>query len=219
MKGRDAFVYADESGNLDYEGAEKDGASDYFGFGTAIFEGDHSVEMWDGHVMRAALSGRGIDMSKGFHAKDDTWEVRNSMFALLCNQQPRIDATFLLKSGAYDDVRAKGEIWLYKYAWFLHLKYICEKVARPEDHLYVVVGSIGTKARKTAAESAVRDVVDQMSQTITLCVWPASTTWGLQVADYALWAVHRKLRGSPLKNYDEDVAPLVKSTFMPWGRA
>ncbi|MGC5617424.1 DUF3800 domain-containing protein [Georgenia sp. Z1491] len=219
MNGADVFVYADETGNLDYAGAGKDGASDYFGFGSAIFQGDHSLEIRDGHVLRAALSGRGIDMSKGFHAKYDTWEVRNSMFALLSDQRPRIDTTFLLKSGAYPDVKERGEMWMHKYAWFLHLRHICENVARPEDHLYVVTGSIGTKARKTAAMAAVRDVVSQMSQQITLCVWPAATSWGLQVADYALWAAHRHLRGAPLKNYEEDVAPLVKSIFRPWGVA
>lgn len=219
MIGGDVFVYADETGNLDYDGAGKDGASDYFGFGTAIFEGNHSLEMWDGHVLRSTLAGRGFDMSQGFHAKNDRWDIRNPMFALLADQEPRIDTTFLLKSGAYDYVRARGEMYLYKLAWYFHLKYLCEAVLEPNAHLYVVIGTVSTRARRTAAEAAVRDVVEQMSQDITLCVWPASTSWGLQVADYALWAVHRALRGDPLKNYDETVKPLVKSVFKPWGRA
>ena len=40
----DVYLYADETGNLDYGGATKQGASPYFGFGTAVFIGDHGVE-------------------------------------------------------------------------------------------------------------------------------------------------------------------------------
>ncbi|PYG00198.1 hypothetical protein SAMN05216184_104137 [Georgenia satyanarayanai] len=219
MTGRDIFVYADETGNLDYGGAGKQGASPYFGFGTAIFDGDHSVEMWDGHVLRTSLAGRGHDMANGFHAKDDLWEVRNGMFALLRTQEPRIDTTFLLKANAYPNVKAAGEMRLYKMAWYLHLKYICQNVTTTDDRLYVIVGSMGTKKRKVAAQEAVADVCNQMHRDITLCIWPAATTWGLQVADYALWAVHRRLVGGKLTNYEEDVEPLVKSIFRPWGTA
>lgn len=219
MIGRDLFVYSDETGYLDYDGAGKDGSSPYFGFGTAIFDREHSIDMWDGHVLRARLAGEGKDMSRGFHAKNDVWEIRNAMFALVSQQEPRIDTTFLLKSNAFDYVRAAGAIRLYKMAWYLHLKRICAHVAHPADHLYVVVGSMGTKKRKQAAEDAIRDVCEQMPQDITLCIWPAETAWGMQVADYALWAVHRQLVGRPLENYERDVAPLVHSEFLPWGQA
>lgn len=158
-------------------------------------------------------------MSMGFHAKNDTWAVRNPMFALLGSQAPRVDTTFLLKSGAHEDVRSGGDLRLYTLAWLIHLRRLCDQVVRPDDHLYVVVGTVGTRARRAAAESAVRDVVSRMRQQITLCVWPASTAWGLQVADYALWAVHRHLVGHPLANYESDVAPLVRSIHTPWGEA
>ena len=34
-------MYADETGNLDYSAGDKVGATKYFGFGTAVFSGDH----------------------------------------------------------------------------------------------------------------------------------------------------------------------------------
>lgn len=216
----DVFVYADETGNLDYDAENKAGATTYFGFGTAIFEGEHSDALWDGHVLRASVEADGHRLPKGFHAKNDMWGIRAPMLSLLAQQAPRVDATFLYKANAYDYVKARGWEYLYKYAWFMHLRYLCEHVFGPDDHLYVVVATLGTNKRQTIAREAVQDVCDQMPQReITLCIWDASTSWGLQVADYALWAVARNLEGNSLRDYDRDIAPLVKSCYAPWGRA
>lgn len=215
----DVFVYADETGNFDYDAAGKEGATAYFGFGTAIFEGDHSDALWMGHILRATLETDGHGLPKGFHAKNDGWEIRSPMLSALALQTARIDATFLYKANAYDYVRARGWQGLYKYAWYMHLKYLCRYVLSPDDHLYVVVATLGTNKKQTLARQFVQDVCDQMPQDITLCIWDAATSWGLQVADYALWAVNRHLEGRELRAYDRDVAPLVKTCYTPWGRA
>lgn len=65
---------------------------------------------------------------------------------------------------------------LYKLAWFLHLEFLCQNVLHKDDRLYVIVGGIGTKKQRSAAEAAIEDVCRQMPQQITFCVWPASTT-------------------------------------------
>lgn len=214
----DVFIYADETGNLDYGGSGKEGASAYFGFGTALFPGEHGDALWDGHVLRSSLADRGFDMPKGFHAKNDLWDIRNEMLALVSMQQPRLDTTFLYKDNAYPYVKAKGWEYLYKLAWYLHLKHVCEWVVESDDHIYVVVATMGTKKRAVLAREAVEDVCRQMNRTITLCMWDAATSWGLQVADYGLWAVHRHLVGGSLRDYDQLVKPLVKTEFTPWGR-
>lgn len=61
----DIYLYADETGNLDNDGAGKDGASAYFGFGTAVFDHDHGDEMWDGLRLRASLEERGLTCPRG----------------------------------------------------------------------------------------------------------------------------------------------------------
>ena len=214
----DVFVYADETGNLDYNPAGKEGASTYFGFGSVIFNGDHSDALWQGLVLRAALEQAGHPLPKGFHAKNDRWEIRSPKFALLSSLGPRVDATFLRKAGAYDYVKARGWEYLYKYAWYAHLKYLCEFHLGKDDHLYVVVASLGTKKRQQLAREAIQDVCDQMPQSITLCIWDAATSWGLQAADYALWAVQREVEKRPIKVYDSQIKPLVESCYFPWGK-
>ncbi len=43
-------MYADETGNMDMSGSP--GASLYFGFGTAVFGGEHGRQVWDGLRLR-----------------------------------------------------------------------------------------------------------------------------------------------------------------------
>ncbi|WP_211658230.1 DUF3800 domain-containing protein [Phytoactinopolyspora halophila] len=216
----DVYMYADETGNLDYEGgSDKQGASTYFGFGTAVFHGEHGEELWQGQQLRADLAHHGLQLPRGFHAVNDTTRTRNQMFGLIKNQAPRFDMTFLCKSNAYSSVRRQGEMYLYKMAWFLHFKEIATQVAARDDTLYAIVSSLGTNARATAAKTAIEDVCGQVNREIVLCVWDCSTAWGLQVADYGLWAAQRVLEGKRCTWYEPCVRPTLKSFFTPWGQS
>lgn len=215
----DVFLYADETGNLDYGGAGKSGASPYFGFGTVVFPEDHGTELMQGLRLRADVTEQGVHLPRGFHAVNDSTRTRTQMFDVIRQQAPRIDTTFLYKDGAYPAVRAKGQMHLYKMAWYLHFKEIALQVARPSDRLFVVVGTFGTSARRSEAKSALHDVCQQVQREIVLCVWEAGSSWGLQVADYCLWAAHRSLVGGTEGWYRSAVAPTLKSAFTPWGRA
>ncbi|MCT2339574.1 DUF3800 domain-containing protein [Corynebacterium sp. p3-SID1056] len=216
-------LYADETGNLDYEGTPNPrggGASTYFGFGTAAFDTQHhGDDLLQGLHLRASCAKEGISLAKGFHAVDDSSRTRNEMFHLIQEQAPRFDTTFLMKANAYAGVRADGPMRLYKLAWFLHLKQVALQVSRPEDELYVVVAEFGTKSTRRAASEAVADVCAQINRNITLCVWTAQSSWGLQVADYGLWAVQRHLEGKKCSWFEPCIKPTLNSLFTPWGRA
>ena len=168
------YLYADETGNLDYEGTPNPrggGASTYFGFGTAAFDTQHhGDDLLQGLHLRASCAKEGISLAKGFHAVDDSSRTRNEMFHLIQEQAPRFDTTFLMKANAYAGVRVDGPMRLYKLAWFLHLKQVALQVSRPEDELYVVVAEFGTKSTRRAASEAVADVCAQINRNITLCV-------------------------------------------------
>ncbi|MFS0883969.1 DUF3800 domain-containing protein [Aeromicrobium sp. 179-A 4D2 NHS] len=214
----DIFVYADESGNLDYDAAGKSGATDYFGFGTATFGSDHGAHLFEGLRLRADLERRGLSMRSGFHAVNDSNRTRTEMFNVIAAQAPRFDSTFLLKANAYDYVKERGQMYLYKLAWFQHLKYVAPEVSNPGDTLYVVAASFGTAERRTQARQALDDVCNQIDRKIVLCVWDAGTSWGLQVADYGLWATHRVLNKKTCTWYETSIKPTERSIFAPWGQ-
>jgi hypothetical protein len=183
-----------------------------------VFDHDHGDDMWQGLRLRASLERRGLNLPHGFHAVNDSNNTRGEMFDVIARQAPRFDTTFLCKANAYDSVRARGEMYLYKMAWYQHLKFVAPKVTNADDTLYVIVGTFGTKARATQAREAVRDVCNQVDRRIVLCVWEAATSWGLQVADYGLWAEHRVLLGKNCYWYEESIKPTMSSSFLPWGR-
>lgn len=214
----DVYMYADETGDLDMAGSP--GSSTYFGFGTAAFPDGHGQQLWEGLQLRCRLEKAGLHLPRGLHAKNDSHSTRQQVFDLIAQQKPRFDTTFLVKSKAYDVVKSAGEIRLYKLAWFLHFKEIARQVSKPGDTLYVIAATLGTKRKATSARDALRDVCTQVAtdRDIVLCVWDASSTWGVQVADYGLWAVQRDLEGRPCAWLPTHVGPTLQSLFCPWGR-
>lgn len=213
----DIYLYADETGNLDYDADGKKGATDYFGFGTAVYEGDHGDALMEGLRLRASVEHGGVSLERGFHAKDDSWKTRGEMFDVIAAQAPRFDTTFLLKANAYDRIREAGEMRLYKMAWYLHFKEVALQVSSKDDTLWAIVGTFGTKARARQARHALSDVCDQVRHDVRLCVWPSRSSWGLQVADYALWATHRNLTGQPCESFASAIEPSTVTRFTPWG--
>ena len=140
------YVYADETGSLEFEG--QGSAKRYFGFGTATFGGDHRDQIWEGLQLRCHLEASGVSVPKGLHAKDDSRRTRAQVFEVIRTQAPRFDTTFLAKSNAYGYVRTAGPVRLYKLAWFLHMKYVVPRISSPDDTIYVIVGKLQTHNKR-----------------------------------------------------------------------
>jgi hypothetical protein len=96
---------------------------------------------------------------------------------------------------------------------------MARQVGAPGDTLYVIAATLKTNRKTGSAKEALADVVSQFAagRRIVLCVWEAASSWGIQVADYGLWATQRVLEGSPCPWYATSVAPTLRSRFTPWG--
>lgn len=212
----DVYMYVDETGNLDLTGGN--GASPFFGIGTAVFFGEHGKALWEGLDLRFQMERAGHNLAKGFHAILDNKHTRDEVFELIRQQEPRFDSTFLDKAKAYPRVIERGEVYFYKLAWYQHFKYVGPRITRVGDRLHVIAATLGTAARRTAVRSALQDVVNQVmtGRDVTLCVWDSVTSWGLQVADYGLWAIQRDLIKGNVWWYDNCVKPTVMSCFRPF---
>lgn len=208
------YMYADETGDL---GFDSDAA--HFGMGTATYTGDHRDAIWEGFQLRTELEASGVRLQKGLHAKNDSRSTRAAMFKLIRHQAPRFDTTFLTKEKAYASVRAKGPVYLYQLAFYLHFKEILRRVSRPGDHVYVIAGHLQTKAKRNAIIDAISDVCKQIAtdRIVTPCVWEAQSSWGIQVADYGLWSTQRVLIGRSSQWHDDAVEPTLQTRFMPLG--
>ncbi len=70
----------------------------------------------------------------------------------------------------------------------------------------------------TRASGAPRLQVKPRLCDIVVAHWDSATSWGLQVADYGLWAVQRRVERVD-DQYMWAVQPTLASEFLPWGRA
>ena len=192
------YIYADESGNFNF--SQRSDASRTFILTTALIE-DHTIES-DLLELRRELSWDSIDLTKGFHANNDSWRVRERVFDVLSKHSFRIDATILEKRKAHPGIRP--ETRFYQYAWFFHMNGVASKIVSPSDELFVISSSIGAGKKRAAFYKAVSDVVEQTSPTRdhVSVMWPAESTPCLQVADYCSWAIYRKWERADNRFYD-----------------
>lgn len=160
----------------------------------------------------------GRNLPRGFHAVDDHHKVRSAVYDVIRRQAPRFDSTFLEKSKAYTYVLQRGEVSFYKLAWYQHFKYVAPRVTSPGDSLHIVAATLTTSRRKSTVRDALQDVVDQviMDRSAVLCTWDSASTWGLQVADYGLWAIQRDLIRGGCQWFDSSIKPTEATRFRPF---
>jgi hypothetical protein len=192
-------VFADESGNFDF--SRKAGASRYFILTTITCE---SYSVGDALLkLRRDMAWDGLGLDSDYHATTNAQAVRDRVFAVLQAHEFRIDATLLEKAKAEPHTRTSDEQF-YRCAWSLHMERVAPLVAKEEDELFVVSASLGTKRKRTAMHTAVRDVVRQVSPTVDFrtASWDAQSDPCLQVADYCCWAVRRKWEMGDTRSYN-----------------
>ena len=183
------YIYADESGNFDF--SRNVGATRYFLL-TTVVTNDHSIES-ELLELRRELAWEGVEIRRGFHAVNDSRQVRRRVFNALSKCDLRIDATILEKSKAAPRIRPT-EAYFYGFAWYHHLIEISIKGIPYSDELLITAASIGTNEMKTnfntAVETAKTTLFPQTALKTTM--WSAPSDICLQVADYCSWAIFRK---------------------------
>lgn len=192
----------------------------YFGIGTATFIDDHSRQLWEGTELRIQLEREGVRLPQGLHAVNDRRATRHRVIELMLDQSPTLDATLLKKSNAYGSVQRTindDSTALYGYAWRFHFDFLMRYKIPTSADVVVIAGTLGTKKEAKQARKSLEYMCDahRGNREITLCVWDAPTSWGLQMADYAAWSSYRVATGVDCPYYKR-LQPLVRSIYRPW---
>lgn len=208
-----AWVFLDESGTPDFD---QDANSPYFAFGSATYTSERPLPFQAFHDLRTSTS---MHLLTGFHAVDDSRTTRTEVFELIAQHPARFDATFMLKENAYENIRQREKIWMYKYTLFRHLASILPELQRRYETVHVIAAEIGMKAKRSAVREAVEDVCQQLKggKNVHAHVWRSSTSTGLQIADYGLWAIQRQLMRDNSWHYEKAIAPTLRNMLYPWG--
>jgi len=205
-------VFADEAGNFDF--SRNVGASRYFILTTVTMD---TCEVGDAlTALRRELSWDGHDLSNGFHAKNDNYQIRTRVFDELMKHEIRIDAVILDKPKAQPQTHP-SEPRFYQYAWFYHFKHVGPLIFQDRDELFVIAAALETKRKRGIFHAAVRDVVSQVapSAPFNTAFWPAAGESCLQVADYCCWAIQRKWEGGDA-SWHAKIASKIKTEYDLW---
>jgi hypothetical protein len=104
----------------------------------------------------------------------------------------------------------------------MHFKEIARQVTSPGDTLYVAVATLGTAARRTAFKQAIERVCEQTAprlREVVVAHWDSASSWGLQVADYGLWAVQRHIERGMTSTWLRYSPPWRQSSCLLAGRS
>lgn len=211
------WCFLDESGTPDYDPDSKP----YFAFGSAVFEGDHGDEYMK--VLRARASRTGVQ--GGFHASHDSNDTKQCFFECIGGMDVKFNATFMAKQRAYPYVKAKGNLWLYKWTLYTHTGALVRQLWDGKSRIVVhlVVAKINLSKRERAVKDAVCDVCAQFDREqvhVVPHIWDSNSSAGLQVVDYGLWAIQRHVLSGGIKSghYNRFVQPkMADDVWYPWG--
>jgi hypothetical protein len=207
------YIYADEAGDPYF--TERKSASKYFILTSVTFGENCDVDRML-LLLRQEMAWDGIEVHDGyFHACNDSPIVRDQVLRMIEDKPIRIDSVILQRSKTFDRIKA-DPVRFYQIAWFLLLKWVAPKVAKPGDELLVVAAALGDKRKRKLFHAAVDDVGQQVAALADVSVravsWPSSTDPNLWVADYASWAVQRKWEMGDA-TVAARLAPLIRSEF------
>jgi len=224
------WLGGDESGGFDFAGRSGDA---YFLIATVGIAGDslrHDLE-----DVGAELRGVVGDPSIGrpFHAKDDTPLTRDRVFRLLATHQLMIDVSIVDKTTVPRELTSGGGHRLYTLSWYQHLAHALPGILHPVNKVRLSIAELGAYSRRQAFQSAINQatgvayvplLVDAMAAygpeppvenmyavpALMFGYGDARQDWLLQVADYAAWAIQRKLRRNDDRGYGE-IRHLIRS--------
>lgn len=185
---RRVYVFADESGGVDWTGGR--GCSRYWILATVTLTNCNL-----GHILlnrRREMAWRGIGLNEEWHASESSRDIQKAVFELLSEADFLADLTIFEKSKVPDIYRSSLAKF-YEFAWYWHFARLAPDLVQRDDELFVVSASIGTKQVRRACFDAVSRAIQLNAPGITHRVahWRDDSDPCLIIPDFVAWAVFR----------------------------
>lgn len=209
-----AYLFVDESGDLNFSPS----GSDYYCFGALSIDDPGPLVDAIAHL-RYKLLQEGLELSR-FHASEDRQMVRDRVFSTICSIGGfEFDSVVVEKRKAYLKFHEAARFYP-KFCNYL-LEYVLPRWRDRPQRLVVLTDRLPLKRDRKAAEKTIKTAIRRQlgEREFTLLHSASAAEPCLQVADYCLWAVHRKWERHDLRSY-ELIRPFVRSEFdiFRWGR-
>ena len=194
------YVFLDESGNLDFSPR----GTRYF-----VLSG---ISMTRPFHLNAALEGYKYDLLENgieqerFHCSEDNTRVRQRVFDIIAGgaDDLQIDSVIVEKSKTAPPLRT--DIRFYPEMLGYLLQHLLQQPRhRNADGVIIVTDSLPLQRRRRAVEKSIKNTLARMVprgiQYRTLH-HDSRSHYGLQIADYACWAILRKFERGDVSAYN-----------------
>ena len=206
-------IYGDESGDFSFSG--KPGASQYFMVTTiAVRENTLGHQLLN---LRRDLMWERYALPRGFHAQQDSAELRDRVYDVIAASGIRIDSTIVAKSDVRKPLQ-RSNLRFLNFVWFAHLRHVIPRIAGAGDEIMVVGAAVRTQMSDTDVRNALGQIVTDVHPGPGHAhIVNASTDFMVQAADYCGWAVQRKWERGDFRAYNR-VRHLIASEHELFGR-
>ena len=86
------------------------------------------------------------------------------------------------------------------------------------DTIFAITASLKTKAKTLQIREALGHVASEVpDRRIIPVYWDSSSSWGLQMSDYALWAAQRHVLNLSNHWWEKDILPNTRTLNKPLG--
>lgn len=204
------YVFLDEAGNLDFS----PNGTRFFILGAITQERPFRCHGPLDDLRHEIIEG-GLDLEY-FHATEDRQAVRDRVFATISPHLPtlKFDAVVAEK-------RKTGPALQHPHAFYPRmvgylLRYILNEYRLTDfAEIVVITDRLPVQSKRTVFEKSIKTTLAGMLPSearYRLLHHDSKSHYGLQVADYLTWAVHRKWTLDDARSYDL-IRPAIRSEF------
>ncbi len=208
---RPLFVFLDEGGDL---GFTPDGSRFFTLTSLATFNPIAGYEALNRYRYACLASSHNLD-TEYFHCADDNRYVRKRVFEIIASHQSafRYDSLIVEKRKTHPSVQAQERFYPEMLGYLLC--HVLKSVAGTAGEFIIVTDELPLKRKRRAIEKAVRTTLSRMlpdGLRYRLYHHASRAHAGLQIADYANWAILRKWERGETAFYDL-IKPRLASEF------
>lgn len=207
---RCAYIFLDESGNLDFSAS----GTRYFVLTSVSMERPFSMyDGLDGYRYDCIESGANLEY---FHCYNDRRVVRHAVFDMIVAHLAgmRVDCLVVEKTETSSAMREDTRFYPTALGHLLSMVVPAETDSGKVEEVVVIADTIPVNKRRRSVEKAVRTTLSRMLPRVKYRVLhhQSRSHYGLQIADYCCWAVFRKLEWGDGAWYDR-IKPAVRTEF------
>jgi hypothetical protein len=205
-----AYIFLDEAGNLDFS---VNGSRWFVLTSVSMRRPFTTTDALDGYKHDCLEYGLNTEY---FHCADDNKHVRGRVFDIITDDMEAIRIDSLIVEKPKTGPALQADIRFYPEMLGHLLKYVVPKeIAAGATEVIVITDLIPVNKKRRAVEKGVQRALAEMlpdGMQYRILHHSSRSHFGLQVADYCCWAIHRKWQTGEA-DYHARIIPALRSEF------